>query len=101
MSWQRVASASELSDGEAVLVEVAGKKIALVRDAGKYFAVDDTCTHEEESLSEGFVENCTIECPRHGAVFDLRTGEAKSLPATHGVAVYAVKIDNDDIYIDL
>ena len=101
MSWQRVASTSDLSDGEAFLVVVGDRKIALAQDSGRYFAVDDTCTHEEESLSDGFVENCTIECPRHGALFDLQTGDAKTLPATQGLTAYPVKIDNYDIYIDM
>ena len=70
----------------------ASTLIALVRIDDAYYAVGDTCSHENYSLSEGEVlaEKCEIECWKHGSMFDLRTGEPKSLPATKPVAVYVV-----------
>ena len=80
----------ELAPGEARRFDVAGRRIALVRIGDEFHAVDDECSHEDYSLSEGEVwaEECQIECPRHGSTFDLVTGEPCSLPATQPVAVY-------------
>ena len=70
---------------------------------GVFLAVDDVCSHAEASLSEGEVdvEDETIECPRHGSVFDLRTGRPRSLPATLPVVAFRVKVEGDTIMIEL
>lgn len=70
---------------------------------GVFLAVDDICSHAEASLSEGEVdvEDETIECPRHGSVFDLRTGQPRSLPATLPVVTFPVKVEGDSILIEL
>ena len=87
----------ELAPGEAKRVDVAGHRIALVRIGDEFHAVDDECSHEDYSLSEGEVwaEECQIECPRHGSTFDLVTGEACSLPATQPISVYPVEVSAD------
>jgi 3-phenylpropionate/trans-cinnamate dioxygenase ferredoxin subunit len=84
----------ELAGGEARRFDVAGHRIALVRIDDDFYAVDDECSHEDFSLSEGEVwdADCAIECPKHGSLFDLRTGAACSLPATQPVAAYAVEV---------
>lgn len=99
MNFVRVASVDDVEDGSARRVEVGGHPVALVRTGGRFYAVDDTCTHEDESLSAGYVEDGKIECPRHGATFDLNTGAALCLPATQGLNTWAVLVDGNDILV--
>ena len=87
-----VAAFDELSDGEARLVRVADTGVALVRHGEEVYAVHDTCSHALESLSGGWVEDGTIECPRHGAAFRLSDGEALTPPATQALPVFPVEI---------
>jgi 3-phenylpropionate/trans-cinnamate dioxygenase ferredoxin subunit len=82
-------------------VEVEGTEVALVRVGAEVFAIRDECSHASIALSEGDVEDCTLECWLHGSQFDLRTGQPLSLPATEPVAVYPVRIDDDDVLVDV
>jgi 3-phenylpropionate/trans-cinnamate dioxygenase ferredoxin subunit len=68
-----------------------------------WYAIDDTCSHADYSLSEGDVweEEREIECPKHGSTFSLLTGEPQTLPATKPVPVYGVRVDGDDVYLEL
>jgi 3-phenylpropionate/trans-cinnamate dioxygenase ferredoxin subunit len=74
-----------------------------VRIDDSFYAVGDTCSHEDYSLSEGEVlaDACEIECWKHGSMFDLRTGEPRSLPATKPVPVYRVAVEGDDVVVEL
>jgi 3-phenylpropionate/trans-cinnamate dioxygenase ferredoxin component len=97
----RVCSESELTVNQARRVMVDGVPIALVKDdAGDIHAIGDTCTHGEISLSEGFVENDTLECWAHGSKFSLITGKPLNLPAYEPVPVYQVDLIDGDIHID-
>ncbi|MGN6326206.1 non-heme iron oxygenase ferredoxin subunit [Pseudolysinimonas sp.] len=101
MTRERVAAVSELEPDTAKRVVVGGAPIALVKDsAGEIHAIGDTCTHGDISLSEGFVEDDTLECWAHGSKFSLLSGTPLSLPAYEPVPVYVVEIDGDDVYID-
>jgi 3-phenylpropionate/trans-cinnamate dioxygenase ferredoxin subunit len=101
MAATKVASVSELTPDTAKRVVVDDVPIAVVLDsAGVVHAIGDTCTHGDISLSEGFVEDDTLECWAHGSKFSLLTGKPLSLPAYEPVPVYAVTIDGDDVYID-
>ena len=92
----------DLKPGKAIRVKVGDHAIAIVRTpSGEVKALDDKCSHGEISLSEGFIDNETIECWAHGAKFSLATGEALTLPAFEPVAVYEVIIDNGDIFIEI
>src|ERR1700732_2188811 len=93
----------DLAPGEARRFDVAGRRIALVRIGDSFYALDDECSHEDYSLSEGEVwaEECEIECPRHGSTFDLVTGKPCSLPATQPVAVYDVEVERDTVSVVL
>ena len=84
----------EIDAGTARKIVLEGREIALVRIENDVYALGDTCSHADVSLSEGFVEEdeCAIECSRHGALFDLKTGEPLSLPALRPVPVYGVTI---------
>jgi len=98
----RVASVSEVGVGRAVAVQANGRRIALCRPTpDEFYAIDDTCSHALASLSEGELMEYEIECPRHGAHFDIRTGEALTLPATKPVRTYSVVVDDGEIHIVL
>ena len=85
---------TEIDDGAARKVEIDGREIAVVRLGDDVYAIGDTCSHAEVSLSEGFVDadECAIECVKHGAMFDLESGEPITLPATRPVPVYDVAV---------
>lgn len=101
MTFQKAAELSQISDGEALGIEVEGKDVALVRVGDDVYAIEDMCSHAMIPLSEGDVEGCEIECWLHGSRFDVRTGEALNLPATEPVPTYATKIDGDAVLVDL
>src|ERR1700712_2864578 len=101
MAGTRVCSADELVTDQAARGVVDGVAIALVKDAaGDIHAIGDTCTHGEISLSEGFVEDETLECWAHGSQFSLVTGKPLNLPAYEPVPVFPVEIIDGEIYID-
>jgi nitrite reductase/ring-hydroxylating ferredoxin subunit len=97
----KVASASEIAPGQARLVNVRGKEIALFNIEGNFFALDNACTHEEGPLAEGDIEGHEVTCPWHGARFDIRTGEVLSAPAYGDVARYNVWVTGTDIEVEI
>jgi 3-phenylpropionate/trans-cinnamate dioxygenase ferredoxin subunit len=98
---ERACSLDDLPEVGAIQVIIAGEMIAVVRDEqGDVHAISDMCTHATVPLSEGEVDDCTIECWLHGSRFDLRTGEPTGLPAITPVDVYPVTIEGDDVYVD-
>lgn len=92
---------SDLESGQVKAFDVDGTRVALVRIGDEFYAVDDTCSHEDYSLSQGEVweDDCELECPQHGSTFDLRTGQACSLPATRPVAVHEVVVSGEDVAV--
>lgn len=101
MNWTRIASTGQLEDDEVMAVVVDGRKIALYRSGGEYFATDNVCTHAYALLSDGYLEDGCIECPLHQARFDIRTGKALCEPATEDVATYPVRVEGDDIFVGI
>lgn len=103
MSEHKVLRLDEIDDGTARKVEIDGRAVALIRLGDLVYAIGDTCTHEEVSLSEGYVDGdeCTIECWRHGASFDLVSGEPTSLPAVKPVPVYEVSVVDGDVWVSV
>jgi nitrite reductase/ring-hydroxylating ferredoxin subunit len=99
--WLKVAKASDIAPGDAKAVDVGAKRIALFNIEGTYHAIDDTCTHRGGPLSEGIAVGTEVTCPWHGAVFDVTTGSVMGLPAPRRVASYAVRMEGDDIEIEL
>lgn len=91
----------QLQSGKPVKLEKEGKSICVTRIGDEIFAIDDTCTHAEASLTEGDVSGFKIECWLHGAEFDLRTGEAITLPATIALATYPVKIEANSVTVEI
>ena len=99
-----VGKTTDIPEGEAHWFVARRIEIAIANlGDGKFLAVDDVCSHAEASLSEGEVdvEEETIECPRHGSVFDLETGRPRSLPATVPIATFPVKVEGDRLLIEL
>ncbi|CAB4586229.1 unannotated protein [freshwater metagenome] len=92
---------SQLIDNKPVKLEKNGKSICVTRIGDQVFAVADTCTHSEASLSEGDVLDYKVECWLHGAEFDLRTGQAVTPPATQALEVYTVAIDGDSVTVEI
>ena len=97
----KVAKAAEIPAGSGKLVEASGKQIALFTAGGKYYALDNTCTHVGGPLCEGEVQGPAVECPWHGARFDLATGKALGGPALSDVACYPVRLEGDDIEVEI
>ena len=91
----------QLAQGKPMRIEKDGKSICVAKIGDEVFAVDDTCTHSDASLSEGDVTDFKIECWLHGAEFDLRTGQALTLPATQALETYAVKIDGNSVTVEI
>ncbi|MCU1600578.1 MAG: putative dioxygenase [Frankiales bacterium] len=85
----------------ALKVVLGGIDICVARSEGEVFAISDTCSHADVSLSEGDVEEGTVECWLHGSRFDLRTGKPTCLPAVKAVATYPVVIEGDDVHVKL
>lgn len=98
--WTRACAVADLDDGEATTVAVV-PPVAVFNVDGAFFATDDTCTHEDYSLAEGYVDGCQVECALHWAKFDVRTGDALSLPATKGLRTYPVKVEGGSVLVDL
>lgn len=102
MAATRVCALADLTVNEPKKVMVDGAPIALVRDeSDTVFALGDTCSHGEISLSEGFVEDGTLECWAHGSKFSLVTGQPVTLPAFQPVPVYAVQVIAGEVHVDL
>ncbi|MGN6333751.1 MAG: non-heme iron oxygenase ferredoxin subunit [Motilibacteraceae bacterium] len=101
MSFTKACPLAEVAEGTAKAVVVDGKPVAVVRSDGELYAIHDVCSHANVALSEGEVEDGTIECWLHGSRFDLATGRPTGLPATKPVPVYPVKIDGDDVLVDV
>jgi nitrite reductase/ring-hydroxylating ferredoxin subunit len=94
-----VATTDEIQPGQRLVVEIGRKWVAIFNVEGEYYAIEDRCTHDDGPLAEGELRDCVIECPRHGARFDIRTGKVLSPPALIDVPVYAVRVEGDQVQI--
>src|SRR5947199_3248015 len=99
----RLCAMAESQQGDARRFDVDEHRIALVRVGDDVYALGDTCSHADFSLSEGEVwtDTCEIECWKHGSTFSLLTGEPQTLPATLPVPVYTVRVENGDVFVDV
>ena len=96
-----VAKVADVPEGAAVRVVVDGTEVLLCNAEGTIYALEDVCTHDGAPLDQGELEGDRIICPRHGATFDVRTGAALTLPAVMPLPTYTVRIESDDIYVDV
>lgn len=99
--FQRVCKVSDVPEGGKKVLEVGDRLIGLFHVDGKFWAIDDLCTHDGGPLAEGALEGYTIICPRHGARFDIRTGRVLSMPATQNVPAHEVKVEGEDVLVKL
>ena len=97
-----VASETDVPTGEVKVVEAEGKSLCLGHcDDGTWGAIDNVCTHDGGILGDGELEDCMVECPRHGARFDLLTGAVKAFPAVFPVNAYPVRVVDGRVEVDL
>jgi 3-phenylpropionate/trans-cinnamate dioxygenase ferredoxin component len=98
-----VCTVSELPTGERKLVEWEELEIGVFNCRGEYFAIEDRCSHDDGPLAEGEFDagTCTVECPRHGSLFDLRTGRPKTLPAYQPVETFPVRVEEDTVKLEV
>ena len=97
----KIATTGDVAPGEVKVYDVDGKRIALCNVDGTFYAIDDVCTHDGGPLDQGQLEGEQIECPRHGARFDVRTGRAVVLPAIVPVRTYPVEVVDGDVKVQV
>ncbi len=95
-----VATTDEIQPGENIVVGIGRHWVAVFNVDGEYYAIEDLCTHDGGPLAEGKLYGCEIECPRHGARFDLRTGEVTAPPAVVPVPTYVVQVVGNEIQVE-
>ena len=99
MRWIDAGPCGALNDGQAVSVAVGRRAIAVARSGDEYFAVEDICTHDGAELTGGCIEGTEIVCPRHGARFCLRTGQALTPPAYEPIRVFETKVEGGRLWV--
>lgn len=99
--YTRVCDAADIEEGTVKSYRVEGRDIILAKYQGEVFALENLCSHDGGELGEGSLIEGQVMCPRHGARFDIKTGDAKSMPAAVGIGTYPVKIDQGAILVDL
>jgi 3-phenylpropionate/trans-cinnamate dioxygenase ferredoxin subunit len=101
MAFQKVTRVVEIPQGRLKLVRVGDENVALCNLDGVIYAIANVCTHDGGPLGEGCLLGDQVECPRHGARFDVRTGAVRTLPAVIGIPVFPVKVVGEDILVDV
>jgi 3-phenylpropionate/trans-cinnamate dioxygenase ferredoxin subunit len=98
-----VCPADELGEGQTRIVEADGVKIGVFNCGGELFAIEDRCSHDDGPLAEGEFDasTCTVECPRHGSLFDLRSGRPKTLPAYQPVETFDVSVEGGVVKLEI
>ncbi|MFI7586401.1 bifunctional 3-phenylpropionate/cinnamic acid dioxygenase ferredoxin subunit [Spongisporangium articulatum] len=99
MSETRVCAVTDVPEGEAYRVVLDGLPISVWHVEGAFYAIDDTCTHQDASLADGWLEGCAVECPLHASMFDLRTGAVSGPPAQTPVRTHAVFVKDGAVYV--
>ena len=96
-----VAKVGDIVDGGTFCTEVSDRYVVIVRIGEQYFCIDDVCSHDGGPLGDGAISDHCLECPRHGAKFDVRTGAAVSMPATEPISSHEVRIEGNEIQVRL
>ncbi len=100
-NWVRACATGDIDEEDLISWEHGGRSFAIYNTGKGYFATDGMCTHEDQGLAEGFVIGTVIECPLHQGKFDIPSGKALSAPVCVDLKTYPVKIDGDDIFVDV
>lgn len=98
--WVDIAPVTEVPEGERKITQIEGTPVAVFNLSNEFYAIEDRCTHQHLPLADGFVSEDDIVCPFHGAVFSIKTGEAKSAPACVNLTTYPVRIENGIIQVE-
>ena len=101
MPWVGVAREDSMQDGQVAVYEFAERRVALCKASGHFYAIDDVCTHDGGPLDQGHLDGFRIECPRHGAKFDVTTGKAVALPAVRPVKTWATRVVDGIVEIEV
>ena len=101
MGFVKVGTVGEVPPGTAKVYEVGDRFVAVCNVDGTFYAIADVCTHDGGPLDQGELDGYEIECPRHGALFDVRSGKALTLPAVGPVQSYPVQVEGDDIKVEI
>jgi len=103
MSLYTVCKSEDLPEGEMRLIDADGIKIGVFNVGGELLAIEDRCSHDDGPLAEGTLDPvaCTVECPRHGSLFDLRSGRPKTLPAYTPVETFEVRVEDGEIKLEV
>ncbi len=101
MPFVRVCRVSEVPEGGKAVFEVQDRFLAVFHVEGRFYALDDCCTHDGGPLGEGCLEGFAVQCPRHGAKFDIRDGKALSMPAVTDTQSFPVKIEGEEVLVEL
>ena len=99
--FQLACQRDDVPDGGMLLVELEDRLAIIFHVNGQFYCIDDVCTHDGGPLSDGELEGCVIACPRHGAKFDVTTGEALTMPATESTVCHEVKLDENSVYVKI
>jgi len=97
--WVTVAAAGELEPGQVDIIAIGGRRLALCNVGGEYYCIDDVCTHDGGSFDQAELDDNEIECPRHGARFDVTSGKVLSLPAVVPVKTYPVRVEDGQVQV--
>lgn len=97
--WQRVGRFADFVEGEPFYYDLKQASVVIFRVEDQLYAVEDRCSHDDGPLGDGVLDGCVIACPRHGARFDLRTGKALSAPAFLPISSYALKVEEEIVWI--
>lgn len=103
MSDHTVCTTAELPQGSMRLIEVDGLEVGVFNCGGELLAIEDRCSHDDGPLAQGEFDQdaCTVECPRHGSLFDLRSGRPKTLPAFAPVETFAVRVEDGQVKLEV
>ena len=101
MSLTRICSSSDLAPGDMLRFEDGPEPILVCNVGGEFFAVQDTCSHDDWSLADGDLEGDIVECTLHWAKFCVRTGKVKALPACVSLRTFVTKVEGDDVFVEL
>jgi len=99
--FQAVTTREGVPAGQVRVFDVNGRSIALANVDGTFYAIDNVCTHDRGPLGEGTLAGDQVECPRHGARFDVKTGQVRALPAVRPVRTYPVQVSGDEVQVDV
>jgi len=97
----KVATKSDIENGKMKAFTIKGKTITIANTDGEFLAFDDTCTHAQCSLAGGFLDSYTLTCYCHGGQYDIKTGEVLSPPPPSPLGVYNVKVEGEDLLIEI